>query len=114
MKTKCKLLLCVLLACAPIAFSGMTCKPSEQRLAYNTLSSVEDTTTAAFRAYLTLVVKGEVSKDKLPAVAQAYNQFQSAMQAAVVMLGTPTAPATVEVVTAAANVVSEIGKARKP
>ena len=61
------------------------CTTTAIKNAYNTLYSVEVTTTAAYDGYLTAVIKKEVSTNDVPKVSRAYNQFQTGMREAIVL-----------------------------
>jgi hypothetical protein len=54
------------------------CTSTQQRVAFNTLYSVEQTTTAALNSYDTLVIKGSVPTNDVPRISAAYNTFQAA------------------------------------
>lgn len=53
------------------------CTATQQKATFNTLYSVEHTTTAAVDAYFGLVVRGEVSTNGVKRVATSYNNFQA-------------------------------------
>jgi hypothetical protein len=72
-----------LLAGAAIVTVPSGCQMTPRTIAYNTLYSVEKSTTAAYDAYLDLVIQGKVKRDGMPSVAKAFNRFQVAMQGAV-------------------------------
>lgn len=55
------------------------CTTSQQRVAFNTLYSVEHTTTAAVDVYLDLVVKGSLPSTGVPSVSKAFNKFQASL-----------------------------------
>jgi hypothetical protein len=85
------------------------CTTSQQTAAYNTLSGLETGTTAAYNAYLTLVVQGKVTTNAVPQVSHAYNDFQAAMVIATVSAQNNTnALAPTNLVTEAAAVVNLI------
>jgi hypothetical protein len=58
-----------------LLFTG--CKASQQRVAFNTLYSVEKATTGAYDGYIGSVLKGASTTNGVPAVSRAYNKFQS-------------------------------------
>lgn len=58
------------------------CNTTQQKAAYNTLYSLEQTTTAAVDSYDTLVLQGKVPTNGVPAVSRAYNDFQAAFRVA--------------------------------
>lgn len=76
------LILCAFLCAAPM-FTAATCKPTQQRLTYNSLASAGQSVNSAYSAYLDLVVKGSVATNSVPVVSKGYNDFQSAFGAAV-------------------------------
>lgn len=73
-------LLC-LMPLAPMGWTGASCKPSQQRVTYNTLYSVSMTVDSAYAGYSDAVVRGQAVYNVK--VAKAYNKFQSALTAAV-------------------------------
>ena len=75
------LFLSVCLAVFPVT-SGMTCKPSEQRITYNSLYGVGTGVNSAYAAYMDQTVAGKATFS--PNVGKAYNDFQSAFNVAVV------------------------------
>jgi len=70
-----------LLLCVMALATG--CKTTAKQATYNTLYSLEKTTTAAFDSYISLVIDKKVNADYLPAVSSHYNKFQAAMTVAV-------------------------------
>lgn len=72
-------LLISLLALGLISFVLLcaACNTSQQRIAFNTLYSVEKATTAAYDGYLDSVIKGVTPTNGVPKVSRAYNHFQS-------------------------------------
>lgn len=65
----------------PSGTTGMSCKPSQQRITYNTLSTVGLSVNQAYAAYNDQVVAGKATFS--PSVAQKYNEFQAAYAVAV-------------------------------
>jgi hypothetical protein len=61
----------------------ISCSTSQQRTAFNTLYSLENTATAAVDSYDSLLIQGKVPTNSAPRVAKAYNDFQAAMVLAV-------------------------------
>lgn len=55
------------------------CTTNQQKIALNTLGTLEQTTTAAVDAYDSLVIKGTVPTNDVPRVSKAYNTFQASM-----------------------------------
>ena len=72
--------------------SGMSCKPTQQRVTYNTLATIGQTVNKAYAAYLDQVVAGKAKYSQT--LAQDYNKFQglynTAVQAASMNLQAPT------------------------
>ncbi len=62
-----------------IAFLGCATKG-----AYNTLYSVEKTTTAAYDGYLAAVIEGKAKTNGVPQVSADFDRFQIGMRVAVV------------------------------
>ena len=58
---------------------------STSRTIYNTLASVEATTTGAYGGYLNLVVQGKLPTNSVPAISKDYNIFQATWTAAVMI-----------------------------
>ncbi len=54
----------------------VACTTTQKKTAYNTLYSLEVSTGAAYRGYLTEVVTGKVTTNNVPRVSGAYNKFQ--------------------------------------
>jgi hypothetical protein len=61
---------------AAIIFCG--CTTSQQTTAYTTISTVEQTATAAVDGYYKLVISGTITTNNVPTVSQAYNDLQAA------------------------------------
>lgn len=55
------------------------CTSTQQRIAINTLSTTEQSVTAAVDAYDTLVIKGQLPTNDVPKISAAYNKFQAAL-----------------------------------
>ena len=79
------------------------------RTVYNTLASVQVTTSGAYSAYLDLVVQGKLPTNSVPLVSKDYTIYQNVWNSAVSVaaLGV-NAPATQPVTDAAAKVVADI------
>lgn len=80
-----KIFLAVLLLAMPFSpsgWTGMSCKPSQQRITYNSLYSVGSAVNSAYAAYMDQVVAGRAAFNAT--VAQRYNEFQGAFNVAVV------------------------------
>lgn len=52
------------------------CTTNQQKVAFNSLATLEQTTTAAVDAYDSLVIQGKVATNGVPQVSKAYNDFQ--------------------------------------
>lgn len=104
----------LLFAGSPLIFVPMTgCSTSQQRQTINTLYSVGQTTDAAYKSYLDLVVAGKVPTNSVPGVSARYAEFQQAFSAAIVLSTLNTnAPPTPAVTAAAANLTSAIAVAK--
>ena len=63
----------LLLACA--VFVG--CNTTQQRTAYNTIFSVEQTASLTVDGYYALVIKGVVTTNDVPQVSKIYNDIQA-------------------------------------
>ena len=101
------------LCLALIALPGMTCAPSQQKTAFNTLASVQLSTQAAYNGYLDLVVQGQVTTNEVPTVSQDYTLFMTVWAATVQLASQGTnAPATAPVAAAAAKVITDITLAK--
>jgi hypothetical protein len=101
------------LCLALIALPAMTCAPSQQKVTYNTLASVQLSTQAAYNSYLDLVVQGQVRTNEVPAISQDYTLFMTVWAATVQIASEGTnAPTTAPVAAAAAKVVTDINLAK--
>lgn len=82
---------------------------SASKTVYNTLASVQVTTSGAYSAYLDLVVQGKLTTNSVPLVSKDYTIYQTVWNTAVSVasLGV-NAPATQPVTDAAAKVVADI------
>ena len=82
---------------------------SASKTVYNTLASVQATTSGAYSGYLDLVVQGKLSTNSVPMVSKDYTIYQAVWNSAVSVaaLGT-NAPATQPVTDAASKVVADI------
>ena len=76
---------------APVGWTGMTCSQNQQRVTYNTLSSLGLSVNSAYAAYNDQVVKGTATFS--PTVASAYNKFQASYAVAVAGAQTANDPA---------------------
>jgi len=62
---------------------GSTCNQSQQRITFNTISSMESGVDSAYKAYLDLVVTGKVSTNAVPSISQKYDLFQTAVRTSI-------------------------------
>lgn len=86
---------------------------SQSRVTYNTLASVQATTTGAFNGYLTLVVQGHLRTNDVPVVSRDYNLFQLTWSAAVALAQWNTnAAASLQVTDASSVVLADIINAK--
>ena len=60
-------------------FVALTCNPSQQKVAFNSIASVEQTATAAVNSYYALVINGKVPTNNVPTVSRAYNDLQASV-----------------------------------
>lgn len=90
------------------------CTTSQQTTAYNTIFSLEKSTTASYDGYLDLVIQGQVKTNAMPGVSKAYNDFQAAATTATDAANFSTnALAPANLVILAQDVVNQINAARK-
>ena len=54
------------------------CNTTQQRVAYNSIFSVEQAATATVDCYYALVIKGVITTNNVPTVSQKFNQLQAA------------------------------------
>lgn len=88
---------------------------SQSRTAYNTLASVQTTTTGAYNGYLNLVVQGKLPTNSVPVVSKDYNLFQATWTAAVMVAQWNTnTVAPQPVLDASAKVITDINTAKTP
>jgi hypothetical protein len=71
------LALAAVILTAVIYVSG--CTTNQQKISYNTLYSIENTTTAAYVYYVDGVISGKYSTNSLPKISHDYNVFQAAV-----------------------------------
>lgn len=105
----------VLAMAALVALTG--CSTSQQTVSYQTLSGLETATSAAYSAYIDLVVSGKVTTNDVPTVSHAFNDFQAAMVLATIAVQNNTnLTAPTNLVTEAAAVVTLINtiEGKKP
>lgn len=55
------------------------CTTSQQTAGYQTLYGLESGATAAYSGYTSLVIKGTVPTNNVPAISKAFNIFQASM-----------------------------------
>jgi hypothetical protein len=63
---------------AIVAIALSSCTTTQQRTAYNTIFTVEQTATVAVDGYYTLVIKGTLNTNSVPIVSKSYNNIQAA------------------------------------
>lgn len=86
---------------------------TQSRTLYNTLASVQATTSGAYSGYLDLVVQGKLTTNSVPVVSRDYTLFQGAWSSAVTMAaGGVTNPAPQNVTEASAKVLADITVAK--
>lgn len=91
------------------ALTGCNGTPSTQKVTVNTLSSVHTTADAAFKSYLELVLNKTVATNGVPAVSDAYREFQTAFNLAIDLAhGNSNAPPSQPLLDAAAKLSSTI------
>lgn len=61
------------------------CTTSQQTTTFNTITSLEQTTHAAYAGYLNLVLSGNVRTNDVPQVSKIYNDFQAAAALAITL-----------------------------
>ncbi len=64
----------LLLAC--LIGLGMTCNPSQRKYAYQTVYSLEQTTAATYRGYLSAVATGQAPTNDVPRISHLFDAFQ--------------------------------------
>lgn len=102
----------LILSLTLIAIPG--CTTNQQKTAYDTIFSLEKSTTATYDGYLDLVIQGQVKTNAMPGVSKAYNDFQAAATTATDAANFSTnALAPANLVILAQDVVNQINAARK-
>jgi acetylglutamate synthase len=87
---------------------------SQSRTVYNTLASIQVTTSGAFNTYLDLVVTGKLATNSVPAISKDYNTFQTLWSSAVMVAQFNTnSVAPTEVISASTTVITDIANAKK-
>jgi len=71
-----------LIACIAVVVG---CSTTQQTVTEKTIFGLEVTTSAAYDAYSLAVIKGAVPTNDLPKISAAFNDFQQAVQVAVVI-----------------------------
>jgi hypothetical protein len=71
-----------IIALFAVCVLAVSCTTPAQRTAYNTIWSIEQSGTTAYDGYVTLVLKGLVPTNDVPAVSLKFNQFQAASKVA--------------------------------
>ena len=54
------------------------CNTTQQRVAYNTIATIEQTATLAVDDYFTLVINGTIKTNSVPVVSKSFNYLQAA------------------------------------
>ncbi|SRR5579862_24188 len=72
----------LLIVCVLLSALATACTTNQQTLAANTLSTLEQSATAAVDGYDTLVIQGNLPTNGVPTVTKAYNDFQAALMLA--------------------------------
>jgi hypothetical protein len=92
-----------------VAASLIGCGTTPQTTALNTLSTLEQSTTAAYDGYLALVVKGTVPTNDVPKISHLFNTFQADMIVAIVSVnGNSNAIAPASIIAEAASFSSQV------
>ena len=66
---------CLAVLMTAVVFVG--CKASQQRIAFNTLASIQTATVAAYDGYALGVVRKQIPTNDVPKVSQKFNLFQA-------------------------------------
>lgn len=86
---------------------------STQKITVNTLATVHTTAEASYKTYLNLVLSKQVATNGVPAVTDAYREFQTAFNAAVDLAhGNSNAPPSQALLDSAAKLTSTIDLAK--
>lgn len=98
-----------------VVYVGLTlfygCSTSQQRTAFNTLGTVETSTTAAVDGYFLLVGQGKVPTNGVPTVSRDFNKFQGAMLVALdVVQNNTNALAPTSLMQLSTDLINEIGQ----
>lgn len=97
-----------------LALTAATCKPSQQRTAYNTVYSAEQAATSAMSGYFDLVIQGKVATNSVPSVTAKFNVFQRTVDLASSAIAfNPTNPAPADVQAALNDVLAIIDAVKK-
>lgn len=107
-------LLLILALLSPVALTTGCKNPTQQKLAVNTITSTHQAVDFLLDSYLDLVVAKQIPTNSVPTVLQSYATYQSAYNAAlVIVLGNTNAPAPPALSDAAANFTSTVTAAKK-
>jgi len=110
-----RIILAVLLLSMPLApagLTGMTCKPSQQRIAYNTLATIGQSVNASYAAYLDQVVAGKATYSA--SLAGDYNKFPAGVAVAVQAASSNlSAPAPTDLVNLGQSIINAISTFKK-
>lgn len=86
---------------------------SQQRTTVNTIASTGYTVDTAFKAYLDLVVQGQLPTNAVPEVSRSYSVFQAAYLSAITLAALNTnAPPSVDLLNAASQTMLTIDAAK--
>lgn len=75
-------LLCGFLSFGLVSVAVTGCSTSQQRIAFNSLATVQTTTVGAYDGYVSQVIAGRIATNDLPRVSQRFNEFQAAFRVA--------------------------------
>lgn len=117
MKFSNKIAASIVIAICLFAVSGALvtgCNTSQQKVAYNTIYSVEKGVTASYDGYLDTVITGATPTNSVPTVSKAYNHFQGSVALALDAVQFNTnALAPTSLIQESTDVISLIGTFKK-
>lgn len=70
----------IILSILCVALIG--CTSTKQQAAFNSISSVEQTSTAAYQGYISLVIQGKIPTNDVPKVSHLFNDVQASVNLA--------------------------------
>lgn len=110
------LLLAFTIAIPAVIITG--CKAttvSQQRKTFNTVWSLAESVDTSYKAYLDLVISGQLKTNSVPKVSLAYSEFQTSLGLAlVVVAGNSNAAPPVGLLMSATKFTATINTANKP